>query len=91
MIQDAGLELVASRFPHLGKGLRLLWGHPEVVTYVDKLFLDTRGATRRGFPPDVMQALVEIRALHQTIARGESVAAQAATTPWGHGGRRGRW
>lgn len=91
MIQNANLELVGSRFPHIGKALGLMWGHPEIVTYLDKLFLDTRGGTRRGFPADIMMALAAIRETHRSLAGNAPPAAQSATTPWGSGGRRGRW
>ena len=91
MSNDANLELVASRFPHIGKPLNLLWGHREVVTYADKLFRDTRGGTRRGFHADVMLALAAIREAHLALGGNAQLPVQSATTPWGSGGRRGRW
>ena len=91
MIHDENRELVAARFPHIGKVLSLLWGHPEVVTYIDKLYMDNRGGTRRGFPADITRALSAIRASHQALGRPEPPAQQSVSTPWGQGGRRGRW
>lgn len=59
--------LVSERFPHIGKPLRLLWGHPEVDGFIAKLFRDTRGGTRRGFPVEVREALSRIQAQHHRI------------------------
>lgn len=59
--------LVSDRFPHIGKPLRLLWGHPEVAGYIDRLFRDTRGGTRHGFPIEVRDALTRIQAQHHLL------------------------
>jgi hypothetical protein len=82
------LKLIVFRFPHIGKALTYLWGQPEVVFYVNKLFLDSRGGTRRGFPEDVKNALLAIRETHLSLVRCESLAGGSATTPWGMGGGR---
>jgi hypothetical protein len=91
MESNVDLQLIAARFPHIARALTLLWGEPEVVTYVDKLFLDTRGGTRRGFPADVRNALIAIRGRHQSAARETPFMVRGTTSHWGSGGRRERW
>jgi hypothetical protein len=44
-------------FPHIGKKLKVCWGHQEFVDCIHSLVHDTRGNTRSGFPLDVLLAL----------------------------------
>jgi len=79
--------LVSEQFPHIGKPLRLLWGHPEVDGFIAKLFRDTRGGTRRGFPVEVRDALSRIQAHHHLIhdtSSDESWREQARNRSEGH-------
>lgn len=62
---NADFQRVAARYPHIAQPLRLLWGYPEAADYVAKLLCDTRGGARQGFPPDVLQALLNIQELHR--------------------------
>lgn len=55
---------VNAAFPHIGKNIRLLWGHPEFSMYVSKLMADTRNGQRRGFPDDVHDAMLRLLAQH---------------------------
>lgn len=43
-------------FPHILDRIALLWGTPELETYLQRLMLDDRG-NRSGFPPEVMREL----------------------------------
>jgi len=52
--------LVNTRFPHIGEKLRYLYGYPEYYSYIDKLFTDTRGDTRQGFPKEITNALLKL-------------------------------
>ncbi|MBD3634562.1 MAG: hypothetical protein HUJ23_06625 [Methylophaga sp.] len=43
----------------------IFWGSEFCEPYLDSLFTETRSGTRRGFPPDDMLALLNIRLLHE--------------------------
>lgn len=62
--QDLNFKIVNAAFPHVGKNIRLLWGHPELVTYIDKLLADTRNGQRRGFPDDVHDSMLRLLEQH---------------------------
>ena len=62
--QDLHFKIVNKAFPHIGKNIRLLWGHPELVTYVEKLMADTRNGQRRGFPDDVHDSILRLVERH---------------------------
>lgn len=55
---------VNAAFPHIGKNVRLLWGHPEFALYMAKLMADTREGTRRGFPDDVQDSMMRLLEQH---------------------------
>lgn len=55
---------VNAAFPHIGKNIRLLWGHPEFSIYVAKLMADTRNGQRRGFPDEVHDAMLRLLEQH---------------------------
>jgi hypothetical protein len=65
MITDnKNYQLVNARFPHIGKKIKFLWGYPEFVTMMLKLQQDTRGGTRKGFPGEVLFALMALEEDH---------------------------
>jgi hypothetical protein len=80
------LELIDAKFPHIGRPLRLLWGAPEVATYIDRLLMDTRGGTRRGFPKDVLDALMRIRGEHASLSSNHDQ--RPTRDKWAAGGYR---
>ena len=61
MESNPDFQRVAARLPHIAKQLRLLWGTPQLAAYVAQLLLDTRNDTRQGFPPDLLQALLNLQ------------------------------
>jgi hypothetical protein len=56
--------VVAEQFPRVAQAIFDLWGTPECDAYLNRLVIDDRG-TRGGFPPEVMQALLDLSAQHQ--------------------------
>lgn len=53
-----------STFLHIRNTIENLWGSTELHTYFDRLFSDTRGHTRKGFPPAVGLSLIKLSILH---------------------------
>ena len=66
IIDNEHFKLVNSRFPHIGKKIEFLWGEREFDTMINKLFSDTRGDTRQGFPLEIADALLKLMMLHDT-------------------------
>ena len=65
MIEDSqNYQLVNAAFPHIGRKIKLLWGYPEFVTMMLQLQTDTRGGKRKGFPGDVLFALMHLEEKH---------------------------
>jgi hypothetical protein len=49
------------RFPRIANKLARLWGDEKSITdYLDHLLIDRRGK-RQGFPPDVLNELLNLR------------------------------
>ena len=66
MLEDLpDFQLVSAQFPHVGRRLAFLWGHPEFVTYTDDLLTDKHGKERQGFPPKVLNALFMLAQEHE--------------------------
>ncbi len=65
--QDKSYIRISQHYPHIGKKLLIFWGSEFCEPYLDSLFTDTRSGTRRGFPPEDMQALLKLRQLHETL------------------------
>lgn len=51
-------------FPHIKTKIMSLWGTVELQAYFEKLFTDTRGNTRTGFPGETGKALVSLSNIH---------------------------
>lgn len=64
LAQNKDFRTINARFPHIGKRLAECWGHKSFGGYVDSLMNDTRGGTRRGFPPDVAFSLFHLSEAH---------------------------
>jgi hypothetical protein len=65
MIDDSkNFQLVNAAFPHIGKKIKLFWGYPEFVTLMLNLQTDSRSGTRKGFPGDVLFALMDLEEKH---------------------------
>ena len=66
------LEVVRSSFPRIASAIELMWGTPELQQYLSKLIVDDRhydtGATRQGFPKEIMTSLLVIYNQHTTGA-----------------------
>lgn len=75
MIEDyKGFVLINERFPHVGKRLKLFWGEPEFMPYIEALKSSARGKDmRKGFPQDVTEALFELTSLHERQYPGKTV------------------
>lgn len=65
MIEDhTDFKFVNESFPHIGKKIRLFWGHPEFVALMDDLQQNKRGEPRQGFPIDIARALNKLDSEH---------------------------
>lgn len=57
--------VINDRFPHIGRRMIQTWGSFAFYIYSDTLFTDTRGGTRRGFPPEILAAITRIVKIHE--------------------------
>jgi hypothetical protein len=57
------LSAIEEKFPRIAEQITLLWGHPEMEKFFEKLMYDDRGG-REGFPEDVMSELVFLGFIH---------------------------
>ncbi|MEN9474018.1 MAG: hypothetical protein RIS48_738 [Pseudomonadota bacterium] len=64
MTTQTDLDTINASYPHIGKMLSEKWGTKDLVSYIEQLLQDTRDGSRRGFPFQVMAALVNIQSLH---------------------------
>jgi hypothetical protein len=74
---------IETRFPRIASAIQLLWGHPEMDTYFQKLVVDERG-DREGFPPDVMSDLLFLATLHKTSFKFEPPQPKYAASRYDH-------
>lgn len=70
---------IETRFPRISSAIQLLWGHPEMDIYFQKLVVDERG-DREGFPPDVMSDILFLATLHKSSFRFEAPQPKYAAT-----------
>jgi hypothetical protein len=65
------------KFPRIAQQITLLWSHPELQTFFERLWIDDRGS-RQGFPEECMAELMFIASLHQAafpaLYKGEDFA-----------------
>lgn len=64
MTTQSDLDTITASYPHIGKMLSEKWGSKDIVSYIEQLLQDTRDGSRRGFPFQVMTALVNIQSQH---------------------------
>lgn len=57
--------IINDRFPHIGRKMIQTWGSYGFYIYSGTLFTDTRGGTRRGFPPEILAAITKIVKVHE--------------------------
>lgn len=57
--------IINERFPHIGRRMMLTWGSYAFYIYSHSLFTDTRGGTRKGFPPEILAAITKIVKIHE--------------------------
>ena len=55
--------VLAERFPQIAKRVEMMWGHPELDAYLNKLIIDERG-NRAGFPAEIITALLALSKQH---------------------------
>lgn len=48
------------QFPRIYERIELLWGYPELNSYLNKLMVSDRAEKRAGFPFEVIKELVSI-------------------------------
>lgn len=58
-----GLLEQLNNFPHIVDKMRLYWGAPECLTYIDSLLLADK-IGRQGFPMSAFMAVHKLRELH---------------------------
>ena len=63
---NANLLKIHAAFPRVGKALELYWGEKEFQPYINKLLADNRDS-RKGFPFEVMLAIMDLQQLHDII------------------------
>jgi tankyrase len=61
---DTQTSFIEEKYPRICQQLALMWGHPELEKWFEKMWIDDRG-TRQGFPPEVMSELMFVSSLHQ--------------------------
>lgn len=71
-------QALARQFPRIVNRFALVW--PDAVlteSYFDSLMIDSRGG-RKGFPPEVMDELIQLRLVHGRRQRVETAPARMA-------------
>lgn len=65
-ILNTNLLVIYKSFERIGKALELRWGDKEFQPYMNSL-LGVGRPSRQGFPIDVLEALINLQQLHDTI------------------------
>ena len=52
--------LIQRRMPHIAREIDKKWGSAALNNYVAEVMFDTRGDTRRGFPTEIVDAMLAI-------------------------------
>ena len=77
--------LIEGTFPRIAAQIGALWGQPQLDHFLARLVIDDRGG-RAGFPPDVLNAILEVARLH-----GERFRYRKPVCPWEHDVRETKW
>lgn len=64
MSEHDEFKVIFMRLPHIARRMLLLLGSVEFNNYIDQLFFDTRGGTRRGLPSAVASAIFKLYRRH---------------------------
>ena len=64
MLSSDAYACISQNFPRIAGAIKLFWGQPEFVPYLDQLLLDTRPGARKGFSIDVVTSLTNLLARH---------------------------
>lgn len=64
---NENFSIVDERFPHIGKKLAVMWGSHVFSGFINGLFHDSRGGTRKGFPKEVSVALFRLMQEHDRL------------------------
>lgn len=64
LVSKAGQTALEREFARITEQITLMWGHPELDTFLARLCIDDRG-NRKGFPMPVMEELMFLALLHQ--------------------------
>ena len=63
---NANLLIIHAKFERIAKAIELYWGEPECPPYINALLSDGRN-NRKGFPYDVLTAIVTLQGLHDQL------------------------
>lgn len=75
--ENIDFQLIDGGFPHVGKKLVLLWGHPEFHVFVQRLEQDTRQGARAGFPAEILFALARLVLAHDASFPDQAPSGQS--------------
>jgi len=64
MIDSRAYAYTAQEYPRIADALKLYWGEPELVPYIESLLQDTRDGERKGFQGDMVIALQNLLERH---------------------------
>ena len=67
---DHEMAIVSAHHPRIFKAINVFWGHKDCVEYLQKLILsggDGFGNARVGFKREVLSALINLLALHESL------------------------
>lgn len=64
MTNSKAFVFIANAHPRIAAALKLYWGEPEFVPYVENLLNDTRDGERKGFHGDIVIALQNLLERH---------------------------
>jgi hypothetical protein len=60
-------SVLEAQHPDIVQAVSLLWGHPEMNTYFEKLWLDDGTGMRRPLAPEAMSELMLLAGVHQWL------------------------
>ena len=67
---DHEMSIISAHHPRIFKAINVFWGHKDCVEYLQKLILsggDGFGNARIGFKREVLSALINLLALHESL------------------------
>ena len=67
LLGNAAFKQIALRYPHIGIKLKAYWATKAFDPYMHDLFTHTRNGERRGFPPEDLARLRELKELHDSL------------------------